>query len=143
MTKIFEKYQHKKGQLPIHVCNFTKINFFAVLSQLFYRHFSENPCTRCLFLIKLQDVLKIDSCTRFFPVNFAKFLSASMFCRTFTKVCLWSSYVLGHLNITSSQRISFLNHLHKKVLKITSIFKVPAPATNFLSQNDANQTSFQ
>ena len=143
MTKIFEKYQHKKGQLLIHVCNFTKINFFAVLSQLFYRHFSENPCTRCLFLIKLQDVLKIDSCTRFFPVNFAKFLSASMFCRTFTKVCLWSSYVLGRLNITSSQRISFLNHLHKKVLKITSIFKVPAPATNFLSQNDANQTSFQ
>ena len=143
MTKIFEKYQRKRGQLPIHVCNFTKINVFAVLSQLFYRHSSDNPCTRCLFLIKLQDVLKIDSCTRFFPVNFAKFLSASMFCRTFTKVCLWSSYVLGRLNITSSQRISFLNHLHKKVLKITSIFKVPAPATNFLSQNDANQTSFQ
>ena len=143
MTKIFEKYQRKRGQLPIHVCNFTKINVFAVLSQLFYRHSSENPCTRCLFLIKLQDLLKIDSCTRFFQVKFAKFLSASMFCRTFTKVCLWSSYVLGRLNITSSQRISFLNHLHKKVLKITSIFKVPAPATNFLSQNDANQTSFQ
>ena len=98
-----------------------------------------------VYLKKLQDILKKTSAQVFF-CRFCKIFYKRCFIELVpTKICFWSNYISGHLQMTTSQQISFLIISTKKNLKNKVLTYWPTclpPTPNFLSENDVNQTLF-